>query len=100
MSVPRDTKVDEHMGSRRGVTHPKNITICDGDLWSPYKRTRVHNQGRRLAQQGEQDQLCDSKADLDEERRAPSRIQVAPNGRTCASLRRFCGQSWGDLLSG
>jgi hypothetical protein len=30
-----------HMGSRRGVTPPKDEMVHDGDLWSPYKRTRV-----------------------------------------------------------
>lgn len=34
------------MASRRGATPPKDATIHDGDLCSPYKRTSVHNQGR------------------------------------------------------
>jgi hypothetical protein len=33
-----------------------------------------------FAQQGEKDQLCDSKADLNEERQDPSRIQFDPHG--------------------
>jgi hypothetical protein len=67
VSVPRGTTVDERMGSfgrpglhegaRRFVwTHgftkgrdtPKDVTVHDGDLWSPYKRTRAHNQGRKI----------------------------------------------------
>jgi hypothetical protein len=34
-------------GSRRGATHPKDSTICIGELWSIYKSTRVNNQGRK-----------------------------------------------------
>jgi hypothetical protein len=62
--VPRDTKVDECMGSwacqsmkghvssfgrwsTKGHTHPKDTTVHEGDIWSPYKNTRAHNQGRK-----------------------------------------------------
>jgi len=34
-------------GSRRGATHPKDMTFYVGDLWSSYKRTRAHDQGRK-----------------------------------------------------
>jgi hypothetical protein len=63
---PRDAMVDECMGFfghtrpvkgcigsfgcdglRRGATHPKDMTICEGDIWSPYKSTREHNQERK-----------------------------------------------------
>jgi hypothetical protein len=37
-----------HDGSRRATTHPNDATIRDGDLWSPYKRIRVHNQGSHI----------------------------------------------------
>jgi hypothetical protein len=33
---------------QRGVTHTMDTTIIYGDLWSPYKRTRVNNQGRKI----------------------------------------------------
>jgi hypothetical protein len=64
--VPRDTTIDgctssfRHTisakgrddsfgrdGSRRSATHPKDTMIRIGDLWSPYKRTRAQNQGRK-----------------------------------------------------
>jgi hypothetical protein len=34
-------------GSRRGTIHPKDVKIYEGDVWIPYKRIRVHNQGRK-----------------------------------------------------
>jgi hypothetical protein len=52
-----------HMGSRRGATPPKDVMIHNGDLWSPYKRTRAHNQGRIFGRQGEQEEICGSEAD-------------------------------------
>jgi hypothetical protein len=51
-------------GLRRSAKHPKDMKIHDGDLWIPYKRTRAHNQGRRLAQQGGKDQLYDYEVDF------------------------------------
>jgi len=37
------------------VTPPKEVTIPDGEIWRAYKRTRAHNQGRKvLARQGDQ----------------------------------------------
>jgi hypothetical protein len=61
--ILRDAKVDEGIGlfgctrsmkghicsfwctgSKRNVTHPEETTISEGEVWSPYKRTRVHNQ--------------------------------------------------------
>jgi hypothetical protein len=35
------------IGLRRDTTHPKDVIIHEGEIWSPYKRTRVHNQGRK-----------------------------------------------------
>ena len=40
-----------------------------------------------FAQQREEDRLYDFEKNLDEERQAPSGSQVAPHGKTCASLR-------------
>jgi hypothetical protein len=40
-----------------------------------------------LEEKESKDQLCDSEENLDEEGKAPSRNQVAPLGRTCATLR-------------
>jgi hypothetical protein len=35
-------------GSRRGEKHPKDAMFHIDDPWSPYKSTRVHNQGRQF----------------------------------------------------
>jgi hypothetical protein len=34
-------------GFRRGTTHPKDMTIHNGDPWSPYKRTRCTTKSTR-----------------------------------------------------
>jgi hypothetical protein len=34
-------------GSRSDVKHPKDATIHEGDIWSPYKSTRAQNQRRK-----------------------------------------------------
>jgi hypothetical protein len=34
------------------MTHPKDAMVHEGDIWSPYKNTRVHNQGRKNEQEG------------------------------------------------
>jgi hypothetical protein len=33
--------------TQRGTSPPKDVMVRDGDLWSDYKRTREHNQGRK-----------------------------------------------------
>jgi hypothetical protein len=58
VSVPRDMKVDEHIGSwacrsmkgcitsfgrvgpQKGATHPKDTTVRKGDIWNPFKNTK------------------------------------------------------------
>jgi hypothetical protein len=52
-----------NMGLQRGSTPPKDAIVYDGDLWSPYKRTRVHNQGRKFERQGDQEELYGYEAD-------------------------------------
>jgi hypothetical protein len=42
-----------HMGLRRGATAPKDVMVQNGDLWILYKRTRVHNQGRKILEDKE-----------------------------------------------
>jgi hypothetical protein len=43
-------------GFTKGCDTPKDVMVHDGDLWRSYKRTRVHNQGRKfLARQGEKE---------------------------------------------
>jgi hypothetical protein len=75
---PRDVTVDEvhrfiwvhwvHEGAchfdlgvlvHEGVTHPKDMMIHEGDVWSPYKSTRVHNQGRRREKEGIENKSSD-----------------------------------------
>jgi hypothetical protein len=36
------------MGSQRGTTPKKDVMVHDGDLWRDYKRTRAHDQGRKV----------------------------------------------------
>jgi hypothetical protein len=43
----RGTTICLDMGLRRGTTLPKDVRVHDGDLWSAYKRTGVHNQIRK-----------------------------------------------------
>jgi hypothetical protein len=86
-----------HEGARRFIwTHgftkghdtPKGCTRFTMVTFGvPIREQGCTTKEGRFEEQGEQDQLCDSEADLDEEGRAPSRSQVAPHGRTCVSLR-------------
>jgi hypothetical protein len=73
-----------HMGSRRGTTPPKDAAIYDGDLSSPYKKTRSQKQGRQISKTRRERAL-----QLWGRRRgkAPSRSQVTPPGRNCVVLR-------------
>jgi hypothetical protein len=58
--------------------------VHEVDVWSPYKST---GHTTKKEQQGEKYHSQGFAVDLDEERRAPSRSQVAPHGRTYVSLR-------------
>jgi hypothetical protein len=48
----------------------------------------------------EKEELHGSEARLDEERRAPSRIQVPSHGKNCATLRWTRWKEWGKPLLG
>jgi hypothetical protein len=102
-SVPRDTKVDECMGSfgrkgpQRGASVRLGTLVREGARHT--QRTRrfakvtfgVHTkeQGRttKKTQGREKDRSQGSAVDLDKEGKAPSRSQVTPHGRSCATLR-------------
>jgi hypothetical protein len=61
--------------------------VHDGDLWRAYKRTRVHNQGRKkFGKTKRQGELYDSKANEEEE--LPQGAKLLHSGRTCVALRR------------
>jgi hypothetical protein len=66
------------------MTHPKDAMIHIGDLWSPYKSTRAHNQGRKIGA-----------------RRHREKVQgkVLRQGRTEAELQRWktSSQGWDAL---
>jgi hypothetical protein len=97
--VPRGTTVEEHMvlfgrlspqrgamirldmGSRRGTTPPKDVTVHNGDLWRAYKRTRAHNQGRQvLARQGKKESSA-----------------VSRQTKRASSLKEPSRSTWEDL---
>jgi hypothetical protein len=63
------------------VTHPKDVTIHNGDLWSIYKRTKEENQGRKEFKK--------------QERKRESLRKILRQGRTKAELRIWKTSSQG-----
>jgi hypothetical protein len=70
------------------------VIVHDDDLWRDYKRTRVHNQGRKILERTwRQGYIYDSKEEKEEE--LPQGFKSLHFGRTCVFLRRRV--SWIEL---
>jgi hypothetical protein len=59
--------INLNMGSRRGATPPKDAMVHDGDLWSPYKTTRVRSHIRHILKTRRARELYGSEADEESE---------------------------------